>query len=71
MVTPAKGAAMKGPTNSLRENGARHGGRWFHLRVSTFQGSGLTRVWLHPSARERSRTMESSGCKIQPLRFPM
>ena len=35
MVTPAMGAAMIGPMYSLPENGAQHGGRWFHLRLST------------------------------------
>jgi len=34
-VTPAMGAAMMGPMYSLRENGAQHGGRGFHLRLST------------------------------------
>jgi len=34
MVTPAMGAAMIGPMYSLRGNGAQHGGREFHLRLS-------------------------------------
>jgi len=39
MVTPAMGAAMMGPMYSLRENGAQHGFRGFHLRLSTLQDS--------------------------------
>jgi len=39
MMTPAMGAAMIGPMYSLRENGAQYGGRGFHLRLSTLQGS--------------------------------
>jgi len=40
MVTLAIGAAMRGPLMySLRENGAQHGGRGFHLGLSTFQDS--------------------------------
>ena len=34
MVTPAMAAAMISPAYSLRENGAQHGGRGFHLRLS-------------------------------------
>jgi len=34
MVTPATAAAMICPMYSLRENGAQHGGRGFHLRLS-------------------------------------
>jgi len=34
-VTPAMRAAMISPMYSLRENGAQHGGRGFHLRLST------------------------------------
>jgi len=30
---------MIGPIYSLRENGAQHGGRGSHLRLSTLQGS--------------------------------
>jgi len=39
MVTSAMGAAMMGPMYSLKENGAQHGFRTFHLRLSTLQGS--------------------------------
>jgi len=39
MVTPAMGAAMIGPMYTLRGNGAQHGGRGIHLRLSTLQGS--------------------------------
>jgi len=35
MVTPAMEATMIGPMYSVRENGAQHGGRRFHLRLST------------------------------------
>ena len=33
MVTPVMGAAMKGPTYSLQENGTQHGGHGLHLRL--------------------------------------
>jgi len=33
------GAAMMDPMYSLRENGAQHGGRGVHLRLSTLLGS--------------------------------
>jgi len=36
--TNAVGSAMMGPMYSLREIGARHGFRGFHLRLSTLQG---------------------------------
>jgi len=39
MVTLAMGAAMIGGIYSLRNNRDQHGGRGFHLRLSTFQGS--------------------------------
>ena len=51
MLTPAMGAAMIGPMSSLRENGAQHGFRGFHLRLSSLQGSSHTH---HPQEREQS-----------------
>jgi len=42
MVTLVKGAAIKGPIYSLRENGIQHDGQEFHLLLSTFQGSRFT-----------------------------
>jgi len=39
MVTRAMGAAMMGPMYSFLKNGAKHGFRGFHLRLSTLQGS--------------------------------
>ena len=45
MVTPAMGAAMMDPTYFLRENGAKHGYRGFHWRLSTLHGS--RQAYLH------------------------
>jgi len=40
-VMSVMGVPMIGPTFFVRENGAKHGGHGFHLRLYTFQGSNL------------------------------
>jgi len=63
------GAAMIGPMYSLRENGAQHGGRGFHLRASllfrALVDSSNWRWWkfLVVSVFPWSNLMKGSGIK--------